>query len=262
MWKKIFSNKKEEADQDAAGDYASAIDRSRVPKHVAVIMDGNGRWAQQKGFMRMLGHKAGVEGLKDIVRAADDLGIQVLTAYAFSTENWKRPQEEVDFLMNLFSEYLEKEIDALDKDHVKIQFIGRIHELAEGLQSEIENAQKRTAANTGLILNLAVNYGSRDEITHSVKIIAQEALSGRLKLEDITEKKVEEYLYTGDLPPVDLVIRTSGDLRISNFLLWQVAYAEFWFTDINWPDFKPEDLRKAVYDYQQRDRRFGGLHKV
>lgn len=262
MWKKIFSKKTNENDRIIIGDYASAIDPNRVPKHIAIIMDGNGRWAQQKGLLRSLGHKAGVETLKDIVKAADNMGISVLTAYAFSTENWKRPQEEVAFLMKLFAEYLAKEIDDLDRDNVKIQFIGRIHELSEGLQDQVENAQKRTEENTGLILNLAVNYGSRDEITHSVKIIAKRVLAGEIGVDQITEKIVEGSLYTAELPDVDLVIRPSGDLRISNFLLWQIAYAELWFTDINWPDFKPENLYQAVYDYQQRDRRFGGLNKT
>lgn len=259
MWGKLFSNVKNKREGAALQAEFSAVDLTRVPNHIAIIMDGNGRWAQKKGFLRSFGHKAGVETLKKIVTAVNDLGIRALTAYAFSTENWKRPQEEVEFLMNLFSEYLDREIDALDRDHVKIQFIGRIDELSQALQDQIENAQKRTEKNQGLVLTLAVNYGSRDEITRSVKIIAEQVRSGKIDLADITEQTVEENLYTADLPPLDLVIRPSGDLRISNFLLWQMAYAEFWFTPINWPDFTPAHLLEAVLDYQRRDRRFGGI---
>lgn len=258
MWKKLFGTENNDISQL---DAYQKIDLNQVPKHIAIIMDGNGRWAQKKGLLRTLGHKAGVDTLKKIVKAAMKIEVKALTVYAFSTENWKRPHEEVDFLMNLFSEYLEREIDELYTDNTKIQFSGRIHELSKGLQNQIENAQTRTAGNTGLILNLAVNYGSRDEITRAVKIIAQQVLDHKITVDEIEESTIEQNLYTVDLPPLDLVIRPSGDLRISNFLLWQIAYAEFWFTETNWPDFKPSDLIEAIVDYQKRDRRFGGLNK-
>lgn len=259
MWKKFFSLSQQEKviEQDTA---PLETDLSRLPQHIAIIMDGNGRWAKKRGLMRSFGHKAGVETLKKIVRTANDMNIKVLTAYAFSTENWKRPKEEVTFLMRLFSEYLDKEIDDLDDEGVKIQFIGQIDGLTQGLQDQIENAQKRTVNNRGIVLNLAVNYGSRDEITRSVKIIAERVRSGAIDVDDITENLVEKNLYTADLPPVDLVIRPGGDLRISNFLLWQIAYAEFWFTKVNWPDFTADDLQEAILAYQNRDRRFGGLN--
>lgn len=258
MWKKLFGTENNDISQL---DVYQEIDLNRVPGHIAIIMDGNGRWAQKKGLLRTLGHKAGVDTLKKIVKTAMKIKVKALTVYAFSTENWKRPHEEVDFLMNLFSEYLEREIDELYTDNTKIQFSGRIHELSKGLQNQIENAQTRTAGNTGLILNLAVNYGSRDEITRAVKIIAQQVLDHKMTVDEITEGTVEQNLYTVGLPPLDLVIRPSGDLRVSNFLLWQIAYAEFWFTETNWPDFKPSDLIEAIVDYQKRDRRFGGLNK-
>jgi undecaprenyl diphosphate synthase len=255
MWKKIFGTVKKEVSTDLY----NQIDQKRLPAHIAIIMDGNGRWAQNKGLMRTFGHKAGVDTLKKILKAAIKLNVKVLTVYAFSTENWKRPHKEVDFLMALFAEYLEREINEMDEDNVKIQFLGRLDELPTKLYNQIENAQTRTKSNTGVQFNVAVNYGSRDEITRSVKIIAQKVLDQKLPITEITEETIDENLYTGGQVPVDLVIRTSGDLRMSNFLLWQAAYAEFWFTEINWPDFTPDCFFQAVLDFQSRDRRFGGL---
>lgn len=257
MWKQWFSKKKSTND----GKLYDALDRTRIPRHVAVIMDGNGRWAQKRGLPRTFGHRAGAESLRNIVKAASEIGIKVLTAYAFSTENWKRPEEEVNFLMALLSDYLDNEIEELDSNDVKIRFIGKVTDLASSLQKKIENAQSRTADNSGLILNLAVNYGGRAEITRAVQIIADKIIKGELKPQDITDAVVQNNLYTVGLPDPDLLIRPSGDLRISNFLLWQLAYTEFWFTDINWPDFKPEHLVQAIIEFQQRDRRFGGLKK-
>lgn len=257
MWKKWFGKSSEVF--PAPG--LNLIDRESIPRHIAIIMDGNGRWAQRKGLLRTFGHRAGVESLRDIVKAASELGIKVLTAYAFSTENWKRPDEEVNFLMSLFSEYLDSEIDELHQNDVQIKFIGKIDELAVTLQHKIENAQARTLHNNGLILNLAVNYGGRAEITRAVQIITEKVATGALKPEEITDNTIQDHLYTAALPDPDLLIRPSGDLRISNFLLWQSAYAEFWFTDINWPDFKPKHLIQAIIDYQKRDRRFGGVNK-
>lgn len=256
MWKRIFGNEKKPGEKLPQYD---TIIRERLPRHVAVIMDGNGRWANGKGLLRTAGHTAGVKTLKKIVKTATALQMEALTVYAFSTENWKRPHAEVDFLMQLFSDYLAKEIDEMDRDNVKMQFIGRVEELSPGLQNQIENAQSRTANNTGVKFNIAVNYGGQDEITRSVKIIAKEIAAGKLSVEDINEETIEKTLYTAGLPAVDLVIRTSGDLRLSNFLLWQTAYAEFWFTETNWPDFTPECFLEALIDFQSRDRRFGGL---
>lgn len=256
MWKKWIGRK--ETENKSAEIYAD-IDLSKLPRHIAIIMDGNGRWAQKQGLLRTFGHRVGVESLKEIVRSASNIGIKALTAYAFSTENWKRPDEEVTFLMNLFSEYIDREIDELDAENIKIRFIGRIEELSDQLKIKFENAQTRTADNTGLILNLAVNYGSRDEITRAVKIIAQKVVENKVSIDAIDEKMLEDSLDTAGVPPLDLVIRPGGDYRISNFLLWQAAYAEFWYTNINWPDFKPCHLYEAIRDYQKRDRRFGGV---
>ena len=255
MWKKFFY-KDENNEEKAAPD---ALDRALLPVHVAIIMDGNGRWAKKRGFPRTAGHKKGVDALREIIKTASDVDIKYLTVYAFSTENWKRPHAEVDFLMQLFSEYLAKEIDEMDQKNVKLQFIGRIDELSPSLQDQVEKAQRRTRDNTGVNFNIAVNYGGREEITRSVKILAMQVAAGELAPALITEELIEKNLYTGGLPPVDLVIRTSGDKRLSNFLLWQSAYAEFWFTDTNWPDFTPACFVEALVDFQGRERRFGGL---
>jgi undecaprenyl diphosphate synthase len=255
VWKRWFSRKKNTSD----GNLYNSLDKTRIPSHIAVIMDGNGRWAQKRGLPRAFGHRAGAESLCDIVRAASDIGVKVFTAYAFSTENWKRPEEEVSLLMKLLSDYLDNEIEELDENNVKMRFIGGISELAPSLRRKMENAQSRTAHNSGMILNLAVNYGGRAEITRAVQIITEKTMKGELTPQDITDSVIQNNLYTAGLPDPDLLIRPSGDLRISNFLLWQLAYTEFWFTDINWPDFKPEHLVQAIIDFQNRDRRFGGL---
>lgn len=255
MWKKWFGKKNNENEN------YHPLDQDKMPRHIAIIMDGNGRWAKSKGLPRALGHRAGVESLRDIVTAAVNMNLGVLTAYAFSTENWKRPTDEVRLLMKLFSEYLDSEIDELHKKNVRIRFIGKVDELAVELQNKIEKAQIHTAKNTGLIFNLAVNYGGRAEIVRSVQIIGEKILKGELLPQDITENSIHDHLYTADIPDPDLLIRPSGDFRISNFLLWQLAYTEYWFTDIYWPDFKPKDLMEAITDYQKRDRRFGGLKK-
>lgn len=257
MWKQWFSKKKSTNDDQLY----DTLDKTRIPGHIAVIMDGNGRWAQKRGLPRTFGHRAGAENLRNIVKVASEIGVKVLTAYAFSTENWKRPEEEVNFLMALLSDYLDNEIEELDSNDVKIRFIGKVTELASSLQKKIENAQARTADNSGLILNLAVNYGGRAEITRAVQIIAEKVMKGELRPQEINDTVIENHLYTVGLPEPDLLIRPSGDFRISNFLLWQLAYTEFWFSDINWPDFGPEHLIKAVIEFQRRDRRFGGLKK-
>lgn len=255
MWKKWLGKKENTIEND------HPLDQDKMPRHIAIIMDGNGRWAKGKGLPRALGHRAGVESLRDIVTTAVNMKLGVLTAYAFSTENWKRPTDEVRLLMRLFSEYLDSEIDELHKKNVQIRFIGKVDELAVELQDKVKKAQTYTARNTGLIFNLAVNYGGRAEIVRSVQIIAEKISKGELLPQDITENSVRDNLYTADLPDPDLLIRPSGDFRTSNFLLWQLAYTEYWFTDIYWPDFKPKHLMEAIADYQKRDRRFGGLKK-
>jgi len=236
------------------------IDKRNIPQHIAIIMDGNGRWAQKRGLPRTYGHRAGAETLREIVRSAADIGVSVLTAYAFSTENWKRPMSEVSFLMSLFSEYLDTELEELCQQNVRLQFIGDINGLPEKLQQKITYTQKTTLPNTGLRLNLAVNYGGRAELVAAVRKIAHDVAQSRLKPECITEAMVAQYLYTAGLPDPELLIRPGGNMRISNFLLWQLAYTEIWVTDVNWPDFTPLDLLKAIADYQRRERRFGGLN--
>lgn len=260
MWKKIFGMKSKEKTPETNPLY-ERIDRSRLPRHAALIMDGNGRWAKGKGLMRTAGHKAGVDALKQILKVAIDLELEALTVYAFSTENWKRPHEEVDFLMKLFSEYLAREVNEMHEDQVQIHFIGRVKELSPGLQKQVRDAEELMKHNTGVKFYVAVNYGGQDEITRAVQQIAAEVQAGSLEPAAIGPETIEEHLDTAGIPPVDLMIRTSGDLRVSNFLLWQAAYAEFWFTDTNWPDFTPACFVDALLDYAKRERRFGGLNK-
>jgi len=236
------------------------IDKDKLPKHIGIIMDGNGRWAKERNLPRTMGHRAGVETLKVIVRKASDIGIKYLTLYAFSTENWKRPAEEVNALMSLLVEYLGRELGELHKNNVIVNSIGDISKLPLPCQKILYESKEKTKNNTGLTLNLALNYGSRDEIIKAVKEISSEVKSGNISIDDIDEKTIENHLYTKGMPDPDLIIRPSGELRISNFLLWQMAYSELYFSNIYWPDFKPEDLYKAIYDYQNRDRRFGSVN--
>lgn len=230
----------------------------KLPEHIALIMDGNGRWARQRGLPRSLGHKAGVEALKEIVRYSSNIGIKTLTVYAFSTENWARPAEEVDYLINiLLVEYMKKEINELNNNNVKIRILGDIEDLPDSTKKQIMEAVELTKNNTGLRFNIALNYGGRKEIIEAVKIITRMVLNGVIKETDINEELLSNYLYTaGDKDP-DLVIRTSGEMRLSNFLIWQSAYSEFYFSDVLWPDFKKEDLEEAIREYEKRDRRFG-----
>lgn len=237
----------------------SNLNKDNIPKHIAIIMDGNGRWAKQKKLPRTLGHKAGVETIREIVKECSNLGVKILTLYAFSTENWKRPKEEVGALMKLLVEYLKKELKELHEENVIIRTIGDISKLPKICQQELTNAYNTTKNNTGLILNLALNYGGRDEIINAMKEIGAKIKEGILSPEDINEEVISQVLYTKNLSDPDIIIRTAGEQRLSNFLLWQCAYSEFWYTDIKWPDFKKDDLCKAIYDYQNRDRRFGGL---
>ncbi len=259
MWKKLFAGKQPKTSHEIQT--IDSLDPQKIPQHIAIIMDGNGRWAQKRGLPRTMGHRAGVESLKKIVKTASDIGVKVLTAYAFSTENWNRPTDEVSFLMKLFIEAIENEIENLQSNNVLIRFSGDTSVLAPALQNTIHKAKERTKNNTGLILNIAINYGSRAELTRAVKLIAQDVLDGQEQINDITERTITSKLYTADLPEPDLLIRPSGDLRISNFLLWQLAYTEFWFTTTNWPDFTSELFIQAVCDFQRGERRFGGLKK-
>lgn len=252
MLKKIFNR-----NQPSTSD----IDNNAIPKHVAIIMDGNGRWAKRRGMPRSMGHKAGADVLKEIVIAADELGIKALTVYGFSTENWKRPEQEVSLLMSLIKEYLNKNVKYMHEHNVRIRFIGFIGGLSQELQSIIEDAEQLTKNNTGLTLQLAINYGGRDEIVRTICDISESVANGSIRIDDITENYVSEHLFTKEFSDVDLLIRPSGDFRISNFLLWQIAYAEFWFTDLHWPDFTKDTLIEAVIAYQKRERRFGGLYE-
>ena len=235
------------------------LDMQNIPQHIAIIMDGNGRWAKAQGKVRTFGHQAGAETLKTIVRAADKLGVKVISAYAFSTENWKRPVTEVNFIMELLSRYLTNEIDEFNENNVQVRFIGSRKGLPEIVQQKMEHAIEATKNNTGIILNLAINYGGQAEILHAVRTIAAEAANGTLAVDDIDNNVIENHLYTKGLPATDLLIRPGGDLRISNFLLWQIAYAEIWTTKVYWPEFTPDHLVEAILAYQGRERRFGGL---
>jgi len=230
-----------------------------VPNHVAIIMDGNGRWAKRRGLPRIAGHREGMSAMKEIVTAADDIGVKVLTLYAFSTENWKRPIDEVEFLMRLPDEFLRKELDMLMKRNCRIRIIGEVDGLPEHTRLVVQDAERKTASNTGIILNLALNYGGRLELVNAIKKMAADVAAGHMQVDEIDEQAVSERLLTGDVPDPDLMIRTSGELRLSNFLLWQSAYTELWFTDVFWPDFRRESFYEAIRAFQRRGRRFGGL---
>jgi undecaprenyl diphosphate synthase len=235
------------------------IDMKEIPKHIAIIMDGNGRWASEKKRPRTWGHKVGVETIREIVKVCSNLGVKYLTLYAFSTENWKRPPEEVNTLMKLLVEYLKKELAELNSQGVVVNHIGDISKFPSICQEELNNAYNNTKSNKGLVLNLALNYGGRDELIYAIKNMYKEVEMGNLDIESINENTVSKYLYTKGIPDPDFIIRTAGEQRLSNFLLWQCAYSEFWYTDVKWPDFNKELLVKAIQDYQNRDRRFGGI---
>lgn len=228
-----------------------------LPRHVAIIMDGNGRWAKARGLSRSAGHRAGTERLRGIIRTSSDLGIEVLSIFAFSTENWQRPQAEVDVLMGLLREFFSKEIDELDQNGVRIRILGCLSDVSQGVRALLEAAQTRTAGNTGLQLNIAFNYGSRSEIARAARLLAEDVQRGVLTAAEVDEAALMRRLYTHDQPEVDFLIRTSGEERLSNFLLLQSAYAELYFTDTYWPDFSDEAYREALRDYASRDRRYG-----
>lgn len=235
------------------------LDPDNIPQHVAIIMDGNGRWARQRALPRIMGHRAGMKTVKEITKAADEIGVKVLTLYAFSTENWKRPTDEVEFLMKLPQEFLTIELGELIERNVQVRMMGDHTKLPAHTLQAIREAQEKTKTNTGLILNFALNYGSRAEILDAVRHIAAGVQNGTLSEADITEDVFSSYLETSGLPDPDMLIRTSGELRLSNFLLWQLAYSEFIFHDGFWPDFSPQDFYNAIQEYQRRSRRYGAL---
>lgn len=230
---------------------------SRLPNHLAVIMDGNGRWAKLKGLFRTAGHKKGANAVKEVIEGCGDLGIKHLTLYAFSTENWNRPKTEVKTLMNLLVSSLKKEIETLQKHQIKLNTIGNIESLPLKVYKELKEVMEKTKENDKMIVTLALSYGSREEITHAIKEISTKVKNNIISIESVDETVINEHLYTRNLPDVDLLIRTSGEKRISNFLLWQIAYAELYFTDVLWPDFNKEHLFEAIINYQNRERRFG-----
>jgi undecaprenyl diphosphate synthase len=235
------------------------LKKGNLPNHIAIIMDGNGRWAKRRGLPRTAGHRAGVKTVKRIVRAAGDLGISILTLFTFSRENWKRPKYEVSAIMKLLYETTKREINELDENNVKLITTGRIEELPPEKREILERAKNRTKDNTGLILNLALNYGGRTEILDAVKKFAQDVKAEKLEPNDLNEETFSSYLYTKGLPDPDLLIRTSGEMRISNFLLWQTSYTELYITDVLWPNFSVKDFYEAIWDYQNRERRFGRI---
>ena len=238
-------------------DLKDHIQKDRLPKHVAIIMDGNGRWAKQKGLVRVIGHENGTKSVREVVEASAELGIKHLTLYAFSTENWNRPKLEVQTLMKLLVKSLKKEIKTLQDNNIKLSAIGALSDLPKKAYEELQDVIKKTENNAHMTLTLALSYGSREEIVNVIKELSVKVKNNIISPENIDESIINKHLYTQNLPDVDLLIRTSGEQRISNFLLWQIAYAELYFTDIFWPDFKKEHLYKALIDYQNRERRFG-----
>jgi undecaprenyl diphosphate synthase len=243
-----------------AQDLVHQIDKNALPAHIAIIMDGNGRWARKRGLPRVAGHRAGISAVREVVEASAALGIKVLTLYAFSVENWKRPQTEVSTLMQLLKEYLNKELENIHKNNIRFRTLGRTDQLDASVRRELDKGIARTSDNTGMIFNVALNYGGRAEIVDAVNEILRNGGRTAAANGGITESEFAKHLYTAGLPDPDLLIRTSGELRISNFLLWQIAYAEIWVTDTLWPDFGKEHLYEAIIAFQKRERRYGGLH--
>ncbi len=236
------------------------LDRATLPKHVAIIMDGNGRWAQKRGLPRIEGHRRGVTSVRNIVEEASRLGLQQVTLYAFSSENWKRPRRELTLLMHLLRQYLVEERREIQRQGLRFRVIGNLAGLDPMIQQEIQTTETLSAQNSGMTLCLAVNYGARQEITDAVRQIVNAALQGQIKVDSITEETIASHLTTAGMPDPDMVIRTASEFRVSNFLLWQISYAELWVSDKHWPEFREEDFRTALRDYRKRDRRFGGLN--
>lgn len=242
-----------------SGDTAGQVDFDRLPRHIAIILDGNGRWAKQRSLPRTAGHKVGAETFRTIATYCRDIGIDFLTVYAFSTENWKRPKEEVDAIMTLLKAYLLEAIDTMEKDNVRLCFMGDMTVLNGELRELVDRCNEISAKLSGCQCNICINYGGRAEIIQAAKRFAADCVSGEANAEDLTEEAFEQYLYSAGIPSPELLIRPGGEQRLSNFLLWQCAYAEFYYTDVLWPDFSKEELLKAISAYQRRNRRFGGL---
>ena len=236
-----------------------SVDFDRLPRHVAIIMDGNGRWARKRHLPRVAGHRAGIEAVRETVEWSARLGLQVLTLYAFSRENWRRPADEVETLFDLLKIYLRRELPSFQKNNIRFQVIGRLNELSPSVGEELHSAMEATRGNTGLLFNTALSYGGRAEIVDACRRVALEAAAGTLDAATLEEDDFARFLYTSGQPDPDLLIRTSGELRVSNFLLWQIAYAEIWVTETLWPDFRRGDLVRAILDYQKRERRYGGI---
>ena len=243
-------------------DLSKRIDKQKVPEHVAIIMDGNGRWATKKGLPRSFGHKKGVSVLKEIIKASKKLGCKVLTVYAFSTENWSRPKKEVDFLMNLFNEVLKNEIEEIHQESIKIKFIGDLTPFPESLKTTLNSSEDLTKDNSDFTLNVCVNYGGRQEIVKVAKKLALKSISGEINPSEVNEELFNSELLTQGIKDPELLIRTSGEKRISNFLLWQLAYSEIYISEVMWPDFNEFEFLKAIIDYQSRNRRFGGIESL
>jgi undecaprenyl diphosphate synthase len=241
--------------------FIEQIDKASIPKHVAIIMDGNGRWAKQRGLPRIAGHRSATKAIREVIKVAPEIGVKYLTLYTFSVENWSRPKQEVNSLMKLFEERLAAEIDELDKNGVKLNVLGRLKELPDSTRKAFESGMMRTAKNEKLTLNIALNYGGRTEILDVVKLLANQVLEREIEPDRISVELISSLLYTGGQPDPELLIRTSGERRISNFLLWQIAYSELWITPVLWPDFSRENFLEAIYDFQRRKRRFGGLEE-
>lgn len=237
--------------------FKEKIDPENLPQHIAIIMDGNGRWAKKQGLMRAMGHEKGTKAVREVVEACSEIGVKNLTLYAFSTENWNRPKLEVDTLMKLLVSSLKKEIKTLQDNNIRLNAIGRLENLPAKAHKELTEVINKTRNNDRMTLTLALSYGSREELTNAVKEIAKNVENGEISAKAIDESVINKHLYTQNLPDVDLLIRTSGEQRISNFLLWQIAYAELYFTEILWPDYRKDDLFEAIYNYQNRERRFG-----
>ncbi|MEL1253290.1 isoprenyl transferase [Flavobacterium sp. DGU38] len=234
-----------------------SIDKTNLPRHIAIIMDGNGRWAKQQGYLRVFGHENGTNSVREIIKTCTKLKIEFLTLYTFSSENWNRPKLEVKALMKILISSLKKEIITMQENNIKLTAIGNLDKLPESAQKQVRETIEQTKNNTGLTLTLALSYGSREELTNAVKVISNKVKNNIISVDTIDDSIINEHLYTQNLPDVDLVIRTSGEHRISNFLLWQIAYAELYFTDVLWPDFKAQHLYEAIISYQKRERRFG-----
>lgn len=235
------------------------IDYDNIPTHIGIIMDGNGRWAKRRGLPRSAGHAAGAKTLDHITRCAEKLGVKYVTVYAFSTENWKRPKDEVESLMKLMISYLDDYKRVLGGENIRIRIIGKRDELSDEINKKIDIVEENTKDNDKITLVIAVNYGGREELVNATKKICSDAIQGKISVDDISEDMINDNLYTSFMPDPDLIIRPSGELRLSNFLMWQSAYSEFWFSDICWPDFTEKDLHRAIIDYQNRNRRFGGV---